>query len=217
MRSTGIVAWVAFGAIAVVLSGCGNPTADKPAAEVGDAIEILTPVEGEALPEGVVYALTDNSGIDFEGYKVTGPHVGGFGVFEGTVTVPDGDLSQARIVMIFDMKSIYSDNPDLTNRLLGEEFFEVETYPTSTFTSTAIDAYPDGQSFGVTGNLEMHGITKGLTFPATIKLDGTTLTAEAEFTIDRTDWDITYKGMADDLIRDDVLILFEIEAQAQGG
>ncbi len=210
-------------AIVASFAGCGNPTAGKPAAEVSEALPIESSEAagqdesggGEAA-HGVVYACTDNSGIDFEGYKVTGPHVGGFGEFEGTVTIPDGDIEQARIKVEIDMTSTYSDHPDLTDALLGKDFFEVETYPNASFVSTNIELFPDG-TYGVTGNLELHGITKGITFPASIDLEGGTLRAEAEFTINRFDWDITYKGMADDLIRKEVLIVFEIEAAAEGG
>ena len=68
--------------------------------------------------------------------------------------------------------------------------------------------------YDVTGNLTLHGVTKGVTFPAEITVDGDTLSTTAEFTINRTDWNITYKGVADDLIRDSVLLYFEIVAQA---
>ena len=208
-------------AIAMSIAGCGNPTAGKPAAEVSEALPTESSAAagqlesgGDEAAHGVVYTCTANSGIDFEGYKVTGPHVGGFGKFEGTVTVLDGDIEQAQIRVEIDMASTYSDNPDLTDTLLGKDFFEVETYPRASFVSTSIESFPDG-TYGVSGNLELHGITKGITFPASIDLEGGTLRAEAEFTIDRFDWDITYEGVADDLIRRDVLIVFEIEAAAE--
>ena len=213
---------VVLEALIFVLVGCGNPTADKPAAVLSEAVQIDDAAETaqeESGAEGaapvVIYAFTENSGIDFEGYKVTGPHVGGFGKFDGRVAITDGDIEQARIDIEIDMTSIYSDNPDLTVTLLGTDFFEVEIYPRASFISTRIEQFPDG-SYSVTGNLELHGVTNGVTFPATIDLDGGVLTAEAEFTINRFDWDITYKGLADDLIRKDVLIVFEIEAAAQG-
>ena len=79
-------------AIAFLLAGCGNPTADKPAAEVREAVVIEAPAESAAAESSadsanaaVEYTMTENSGLDFEGYKLTGPHVGGFGKFEGTV------------------------------------------------------------------------------------------------------------------------------------
>jgi polyisoprenoid-binding protein YceI len=214
-------------ALTLLLAGCGNPTADKTAATVTDAIEepapepAVVPSEGgeptEPAPAAKVYRFTqEGNGIDFEGYKVTGSHVGGFAKFEGTVTVPGDDITKAKVDLTIDMTSTYSDVPDLTKTLLGADFFEVETYPTSTFKSTSIKTTPAGGGlYDVTGNLALHGVTKGITFPAKITLDGDTLTTKAEFTIKRFDWDITYKGLADDLIREDVLLYFEIVAKPE--
>lgn len=208
--------------VALAVIGCSNPTEDKTAATVSAPIEVpqtaapAEPAPGEPATETKVYSFTnDGNGIDFEGYKVTGSHVGGFGAFEGKVTVPGGDITKAQIDLSIDMTSTYSDAPDLTKVLIGKDFFEVETYPTSTFQSTSIAASPAGGNlYDVTGNLTLHGVTKGITFPATIAIDGDTLKTGAEFTIKRFDWDITYKGLADDLIREDVLLYFEIVAKA---
>ncbi len=208
--------------LTLVAIGCGNPTEDKTAATVTAPIEVpqaaapAEPAPGEPSIETKVYAFTnDGNGIDFEGYKVTGSHVGGFGAFEGKVTVPGGDITKAQIEVTIDMTSTYSDAPDLTTVLLGKDFFESETYPTSTFQSTSIALSPAGGNlYDVTGNLTLHGVTKGITFPATIEIDGDTLKTGAEFTIKRFDWDITYKGLADDIIREDVLLYFEIVAKA---
>lgn len=207
--------------VLLVLNGCGDPTADKPAAEVsGPAVLEQAPdgdvaLEATATPpvSGVVHVFTDDSGIDFEGFKVSGSHVGGFGKFTGSVTIPEGDIEGAHIEIEIDTTSLYSDDPGLTTKLKSSDFFDVETYPIAAFRSVRILTTGDG--YDVTGNFELHGVTKQITFPASIELRGDTLTAEAEFTINRFDWNIMYSGLADDLIRDDVLILFEIEAKPE--
>ena len=83
---------VVLEALIFVLVGCGNPTADKPAAVLSEAVQIddaaETAQEGSGA-EGdapvVIYTFTEDSGIDFEGYKVTGPHVS-FPTAFGTTT-----------------------------------------------------------------------------------------------------------------------------------
>jgi polyisoprenoid-binding protein YceI len=125
------------------------------------------------------------------------------------------DLQNARVDLSIDMTSTYSDDPDLTKKLLSADFFEADTYPAATFKSTSIAKSPaGGNTYDVTGNLTLHGVTKGITFPAEIVLEGDTLKTTAEFTIKRFDWNISFKGMADDLIREDVLLYFEITAKA---
>lgn len=207
-------------AIACV-SGCSDPTEGKPKAVVNEVPaqatqeSISAPVQPipEAAPteQVKIFALTDDSYIGFEGSKVTGTHTGGFGKYVGTVSVPDGDLLKARIEIEIDTRSLFSDAPGLTTKLKSADFFDVESFPTSTFTSTAIAKTNDG--YAVTGNFNLHGVTKNITFPMTINLGQDKLTAETEFSIRRFDFDIRYPGKADDLIRDEVLILLDIEAE----
>ena len=64
----------------------------------------------------------------------------------------------------------------------------------------------DGATHRVTGDLTIHGRTHRVSFPATVQIRDDVVTAAAEFSIDRRDFDITYKGMADDLIKHDVLL-----------
>ena len=91
-----------------------------------------------------------------------------------------------------------------------------ETYPTAEFSSTAIVAADDG--FMVTGNLNLHGVTRSITFPARIEVGADQVTATAEFSIMRFDFDIVYPGKPDDLIRDEVVVkLNVVAAPAAGG
>ena len=65
----------------------------------------------------------------------------------------------------------------------------------------------------MTGNLDLHGVTKQIEFPARIKVNAELVQVEAEFSINRKDFGINYPGMADDLIKNDVLILLELRAK----
>lgn len=211
--------------VLVALAGCKDPTEGKTAARVSDAIEpapapaptTQAPAEGEptAAPAAKSYAFSGDSGsIGFEGSKVSGTHVGGFTAFTGTATVTGGDALTTQIDLTIDMKSTQSDDPDLTTKLKSADFFDVEQFPTATFTSTSIVASPAGGTYDVTGNLTLHGVTKGITFPAEITIDGDALKAGAEFSIDRNDWGIVYAGVADDIIRPNVLLYFEVNGTA---
>jgi polyisoprenoid-binding protein YceI len=56
----------------------------------------------------------------------------------------------------------------------------------------------------ISGNLTIKDVTKNIEFPAKVSVSESGATAMAKFMIDRTEWGITYKGMPDDLIRNDV-------------
>ena len=164
---------------------------------------------GTALP------LAEGTEVSFLGSKVTGSHNGGFRKVSGTVTVPEEDLNRASIDVTIDMTSVYSDDEKLTQHLSSPDFFDVAKFPTATFKSTSLAKSDSG--YDVSGDLNLHGVTKGITFPAQIELNGGELTAKAEFAINRKDFQIVYPGKPDDLIRDEVVIKFDLKAGAPQG
>jgi polyisoprenoid-binding protein YceI len=190
-----------------------EPAVDEPATEPDALSETPEPApEPKPAAEPLNLSFTDNSMVTFEGSKVTGSHSGGFVDFNGEIAMADGTFDTARITIDIDMTSLFSDNGVLTDTLKGERFFEVDKFPASKFVSTKIEKTSDG--YTITGNLEMHGVTKGIAFPATVSIDDGVLTSTAEFSIDRFQWEIEDEGMQDDLIRKEVVIRFDIEAAA---
>jgi polyisoprenoid-binding protein YceI len=64
----------------------------------------------------------------------------------------------------------------------------------------------------VTGNLQLHGVTKSITFPATIVVTPGAINVDGTFAINRKDFGINYAGAADNLIRDEVVLTLKIRA-----
>ena len=199
---------VLCGLFLLLAMGCANPADDAPDATVSEPAPEPAPEQTVATTD---YALSADSSIGFVGAKVTGSHDGGFNSFEGKVSVAGGAAAGSSVEVVIDTTSLWSDNDNLTNHLKSADFFDVETYPTATFKSTAIDANDDG-SHTVTGNLELHGVTKQISFPAEIVVSDLGFTALAEFSINRMDFDIKYAGKPDDLIRDEVLIKLDLRS-----
>jgi polyisoprenoid-binding protein YceI len=108
------------------------------------------------------------------------------------------------------MKSTWSDNGRLTGHLMSPDFFDVQNFPVSTFTVTGIE--PAGAQQKVTGNLNLHGVAKSISFPATIQIRDDAVTVKAEFAINRRDFNINYPGRPNDLIRDHVVIKLDLKA-----
>jgi polyisoprenoid-binding protein YceI len=212
-------------AVGLMTSGCAENPADKvPAASVATptASEVTeTPVAsdtatpGDVAMEGTVYALVENAEVNFTGSKVTGSHEGGFKGVKGSVTVPEEQLDKATVDLVIDMTTVYTDDEKLTGHLKSEDFFGIEAFPESTFKSTSVTKTDDG--FEVTGALTLHGVTKTITFPAQMMLDGETLKTSAEFAINRKDFGIVYPGKPDDLIRDEVVIKYDLAANKASG
>ena len=196
---------------AVLLASAGSdPAADKTKAVTGEATKAASPA---AAAEGQKYLITpQNSKVEFVGSKVTGSHNGSFGDFSGQIDYA-GSPEQSRVNITIKAGSLTTDTPDLTKHLKTPDFFDVAKYPEATFVSTSIKAGGDkGASHTITGNLTLHGVTKAVTFPATISVTPDVATVDSTFSINRKDFGINYAGQADNLIRDDVVLKLTIRA-----
>ncbi len=190
-----------------------NPADNVPKADVTEPAEEAKPAEEptSSTPAetsgGVAYVFTPASTIGFVGSKVTGSHEGGFKKFNGNFSVAGDKPGAGPHTIVIDMNSVWSDNEKLTGHLKSADFFEVETYPKSTFTVTGVEPGEEPDSYKLSGTLEMHGTTKAIAFPAMVKKTASgDVSLDAEFAINRKDFGIDYPGKADDLIRDEVVI-----------
>lgn len=200
---------VSFLSLLMLVVAC-NPAADVNRAVTGEAQKAASP----QTAGGQSYGITpQNSKIEWVGSKVTGSHNGSFEKFNGEIHFANGDPAQSHVTITIDTSSIKSDDPKLTEHLKTPDFFDVAKYPEAKFESTAIKAGGDkGATHTVTGNLTMHGVTKSVTFPATIAVTSDVATVDANFAINRKDFGINYAGAADNLIRDDVVMKLQIRA-----
>ncbi len=203
MRLSKTMALVGFVLLAAI-TACANPADDVPAASVAE------PTEASPSAEGQVYQIVEGSTVGFIGSKITGSHEGGFHGVEGEISVVAGDPAQSTVHLEIDTTTLWADNEKLTGHLKSPDFFDVEAHPTAEFVSTEIVVAEQG--YTITGNLNLHGVTKSISFPATIVVEDGQVTAQAEFSIMRFDFDIEYAGKADDLIRDEVVIKFDVTA-----
>lgn len=186
-----------------------EPSANKPANTANTANTATAPATaGESL------AITpENSKVEFTGSKVTGKHDGGFKKFDGTINLVGGKAEESSVTVDIETASVFVDNDQLTTHLKSADFFDVEKFPKATFKSTKIvaDSAKGADAFTVTGDFTLHGVTKSITFPATIKIDAAGANVTSEFAINRKDFQIVYAGKADDLIRDDVVIKLDLK------
>jgi len=204
-----IISMVILSALLLVV-GCADPAADKSKAVTREASSASpqTNVAGEK------YSITpQNSKIEFVGSKVNGSHHGSFKQFSGTVEYA-GQPEKSRVNITIDMNSVTTDADGLTKHLQTPDFFDVAKFPQATFTSTEIKPGGEkGASHTVTGNLQLHGVTKSVTFPATIAVAPDGVTVQSTFAINRKDFGINYAGAADNLIRDDVVLTLNVKGE----
>jgi polyisoprenoid-binding protein YceI len=198
MRATIVLAATAF-----LITGCKDPGAEVTAAKVEAPTETKDVSPADSASTKSLPINPSNSKVEFVGAKVTASHSGGFTDFSGKVDLAD-PIEESRIEVTIQTESLYADKEKLTKHLKSPDFFDVAQFPTATFRSTEIKK--EGEDHTVTGDLTLHGVTKSISFPATINASESEVSANAEFSINRKDFGIDYPGMRDDLIRDLVVI-----------
>ncbi len=196
-------------------AACDNdPTKGKAQATVSEPA-----AAPQAAPAATTNSTTypfsqDGSKVEFVGAKVTRKHDGKVKTFNGTIKLVDNDPTKSSVQAELDLASIETDDEKLTKHLLSADFFDVPNHPKAKFESTSIKAGGEGgASHTVSGNLTLRGTTKQISFPARIKHSEGSVQVEAEFGINRKDFNIVYPGMANDLIKDEVLIRLKLDAK----
>ena len=121
---------------------------------------------------------------------------GEFDEFTGTISYDPNDVAATRADVTVQTNSVDTDVERRDNHLRSADFFEVETYPTMSFTTTGVQ--PTGQNtFRLVGDLTIKGTTKEVTFDVTsagpIPIEnGQRVGFHATTTIDRRDFGITW-------------------------
>ena len=204
MKQHSVILLLAAAATCLV-AGCSDP-ADKVHKSSASEPRKTASVPS---PSGKEYVIRAESTIGFVGSKVTGSHHGGFKDFSGKINVAGGRIVGTPELKI-GMRSTWADNNRLEGHLKSADFFGVDRFPVATFAATAIEA--SGAQHKVTGNLNLHGVTKSISFPVNIQVADDAVTVQTEFAINRKDFNVNYPGMPNDLIRDNVVIKLDIKA-----
>ncbi len=88
---------------------------------------------------------------------------GQFSAFSGTAHIDETTPADSKVDLSIDVTSIETGSADRDGHLKSGDFFDAETYPTITFTST--DVKRDGSDWTITGDLTIKDVTKSVTIP----------------------------------------------------
>lgn len=91
---------------------------------------------------------------------------GAFSGVTGEIHFDPDAPEKASVQATVDIASLDTHSHARDAKILGEGFFEVEKYPTATFTSTSVTPRSDGH-FDVMGELMLRGVTREIVFDAT--------------------------------------------------
>jgi polyisoprenoid-binding protein YceI len=148
---------------------------------------------------------------------------GRFRQFEGTISVdPDNNNALTAANGTIQAKSIDTDIDKRDNHLRSPDFFDAEKFPTITFESTEVKK--DGNTQVLVGKFTMHGVTKDVSLPFTLKgpikspMGGSVMGLEINAKINRKDYGLTWNKVIEAgglMVGEDVTIQINAELVKQ--
>jgi polyisoprenoid-binding protein YceI len=145
---------------------------------------------------------------------------GSFNEFEGSGHLDTEDPTTSHLQLTIQAASIDTRNADRDGHLRSNDFFDMDTYPEITFTSTAIEQV-DPENYRVTGDLTIKDVTK----PVTIDFEYTGSAVdpygnqrvgfEGTTTVNRKDWGVSWNAALEAggvLVGEKVVLEFEVSA-----
>ena len=142
---------------------------------------------------------------------------GQFTTFEAQIVTAPNPVDSTATATI-DLSSVSTGNEMRDNDLRSTNFFDVETHPKMTFTSTGVRV--DGETLVMEGDLTIRGVTKPVTLAVDINVfgpdpfGGTRAGFSAIAEINRTDFGVSFNAPIPGGVMVSERIQIEIEAEA---
>ena len=141
--------------------------------------------------------------------------------FSGQVEVTPDTIMPASLRLVVKAASLHETGADFTEpqkQIINKELKDIvllpDQYPDITFQSTNVTSKSLGggrYEVKINGNLTLHGVTRPITIPATVTLNGSTLRAVGEFSINRDDYKVKATSAFHGMVRVDNDIKFEFD------
>lgn len=136
-----------------------------------------------------------------------------------TAEIDEIDFLSGKVTAVIDTSSIFTNSSDRDNHLRGSDFFDVEKFPTSTFTGISLVKVDDAQ-YILKGVLDIKGIVREVNL--NVEFGGTNKDPwgnekagfSFEGTINRKEWGLNWNAMLESggvLVSDEVKIAGELQ------
>lgn len=181
----------------------------------------MTTVTATATATARTFALdTSHSEVTFQVRHLVTKVRGRFSEFAGTIDYDAAAPERSAVSFAVKTASIDTNEATRDEHLRSADFFEVERFPTLTFTSKRVERKGD-TDFVVHGDLTIRGVTKTIALPvsflgsATDPWGNEKLGFEAETTLNRKDFGLTWNAVLETggvLVGDEVKVSLSLQA-----
>ena len=144
---------------------------------------------------------------------------GQFTDFSGTAHVDTANPANSSVSVTIQTASIDTGSEDRDGHLRSADFFDADTNPTITFTSTKVER--DGTDWEVTGDLTIKGVSKPVTIvfeengSAQDPFGNVRIGFEGQTAINRKDWGLTWNAALETggvLVSEKIKLEFDVSA-----
>lgn len=173
-------------------------------------------------PLETVPVNTQKSTIEWEGGSATTTHNGLISLKSGNLEISDGKLTGGTFEV--DMTSITNLDVSeayrgkLENHLKSEDFFDADAFPTAQL--IIVKATEEKENlYRIIADFTVRDITKSIEFDATLTPSGNSYKASANFTFDRSEYEVKHRSgsffmdLGDKLIYDEIKVAISVITQ----
>lgn len=155
---------------------------------VASGATAVAEVVANKMAMGDNYTIVEWSVVKWLGKKIWWSHPGQISISNGSLTLKDNNVVAGKIILdMTSIKTLDDAGQKLDRDLSGPDFFDVTQFPIGEFVLTSVE------SGTIVGNLTLKGITKEISFPGSVVVNGDMVTVKATTNLERALWNV--KGM----------------------
>jgi polyisoprenoid-binding protein YceI len=170
-----------------------------------------------AAPAGAATWTVDpaQSKLGFSGTQTGDTFSGTFKSWTGTIEYDPAKPEAAQVHVTVDLASASTGDQQRDEAMPGEDWFDAPKFPKATFEATGFMP-KGGDRFETAGTLTVRGVSKDVTLPFTLKIDGDTAHATGQATLVRTNFGVGQgEWSSDQYVGFDVKVDLDLTAKAR--
>ncbi|MGG6894892.1 MULTISPECIES: YceI family protein [Rhizobium] len=125
------------------------------------------------------------SKLGFSGMQTGAKFQGGFSRYDAAIEFDPDHLEASHITVSIDLASATTNDKQRDTALPGKDWFDVPQFPAAKFETSAIRR-KDAGTYEAVGNLTLRGVTKPITLPFTLEMNGPSAHVTGHAELDRS-------------------------------
>ncbi|WP_417829755.1 YceI family protein [Thalassospira sp.] len=172
----------------------------------------LAGFSGGALGADKWVVNSDESAITFNATQLGAAFDGAFEAFSADIHFSPDDLAGSSVEVLIDIASVNTGNGDRDSQIVSPDWFDATQWPTAKFATKSFSQIAPG-TYEAVADLTIRDVTREVTLPFDLEIDGNAANATGALTINRTDFGVGQGQWSDtSQVGDPVTIKIEITA-----